>query len=245
MDLCRELIDAYELSSYWEDLINNVEAKRSTPINNAEAKWSTHTNSAEAKRPTYINIAEAIRSTHLNSDEAERLTHIKGVIETSYRLAVLFGADPKKAITAALFHDWYRGWRGEELDRLIDYYRIDPRYKGKPNLVHSKLAAGLMGETYGIKDEDTLNAVRYHTTGRAGMSLLEKVVYLADSIEPSRAYEGVNELRDLASYDIDLALKTALQSSINHVREQGIDIDNDTLEAYEALNEILFTEQEE
>ena len=165
----------------------------------------------------------------------KRLVHIAGVIETAYELAQIYGADSRNAVVAAVFHDWYRGGEERELNKLIGVYGLDEYYKGKANLSHGLLAAELMRERYGVADEDLLNAVRYHTTGRAGMSLLEKIMFMADVIEPSRVYEGVDELRRLAFEDLDAAMIRALRATIDYVRMKGESLDDSTLQAYNFL----------
>ncbi|MBO4991447.1 MAG: bis(5'-nucleosyl)-tetraphosphatase (symmetrical) YqeK, partial [Firmicutes bacterium] len=86
-------------------------------------------------------------------------------------------------------------------------------------------------------DEDMLNAVRFHTTGRKGMSLLEKIIFLADAIEPNRSYPGVNDLRAMSEQNLDKACLMSLQRTIEYVRSQGQDLDPRTLEAAEDLIE--------
>lgn len=88
-----------------------------------------------------------------------------------------------------------------------------------------------MARDFGITDKDILNAVNYHTTGRKGMSLLEKIIYIADLIEPGRNYTGVEDIREMALKDLDKALLASLEQSISFVREKGYDLDNDTVEA--------------
>ena len=88
-----------------------------------------------------------------------------------------------------------------------------------------------MVRDFGINDEDVLNAVRYHTTSRKEMSLLEKIIYIADVIEPNRNHPGVEELRELAFKDLDKAILASLNQCISFVKEKGYDLDNDTLEA--------------
>ena len=92
-----------------------------------------------------------------------------------------------------------------------------------------------MERDLGIADADLLNAVRYHTTGRAGMSKLEKILYVADAAEPTRSYEGVLELREAARRDLDEACLTALENTLRHLQKKGIRPDADTLRARDLL----------
>ena len=94
---------------------------------------------------------------------------------------------------------------------LVDQYRIGDYYIDKPQLAHSKLAAAILEDKFGVTDEDILNAIRYHTTGRAGMSLLEKIIFVADATEPNRTYEEAEDLNKLAFSDLDQACLEVLK----------------------------------
>ncbi|MGI6721913.1 MAG: bis(5'-nucleosyl)-tetraphosphatase (symmetrical) YqeK [Anaerovoracaceae bacterium] len=163
------------------------------------------------------------------SDKRQR--HTEGVRQTAVALAEKYGADVAKAEACALFHDMFKSRSLQENDELVAEYGLDEKYKGSPNLAHSKLAAAAMQRDFGIKDEDMINAVAYHTTGRAGMSTLEKVIYIADAIEPNRDYPGVDRLRELAQEDLDAACLAGMEQSIKFVKENGGRLDQDTLEA--------------
>ena len=118
----------------------------------------------------------------------KRKVHTEGVRRTAIALAEKYGADVEKAELAALFHDMYRGVSEDVLNYYIKHLDLDKKYLNNCNLAHSKIAAIIMKRDYGIEDEDIINAVSYHTTGRPGMSLLEKIIYIADAIEPNRNY---------------------------------------------------------
>jgi len=108
---------------------------------------------------------------------------------------------------------------------------LEERYVNNANLAHGKVAAVIIQRDYGICDEDIINAVKYHTTGRAGMSKLEKVVYLADAIEINRNYPGVEELRAIAFDGLDEACLAALKQSRSYIKERGLFFDPDTEKA--------------
>lgn len=169
----------------------------------------------------------------------KRRVHTEGVRTTAIRLAEKYGADPKKAEIAALYHDMFRGVDKETLNRKIDELGLPDRYRDNPNLAHGKLAALIMERDFDIKDQDILNAVSFHTTGRPGMSPLEKVVFIADAIEPGRDYPGVEELRKLADEDIDKACLLSLTRTAEYVLDQGNYLDEDTLHAKEYFEKIL------
>ena len=166
----------------------------------------------------------------------KRQKHIEGVRVTAIALAKRYGKDPEKADLCARFHDMYKE---RDLDDLIDHYGIPARYKGNRNLAHSKVAAAAMAQDFGISDQDMLNAVSYHTTGRPAMSKLEQILYLADTIEPNRDYPGVEELRKTAERDLDRACLLALSRSVDYVRAGGQTLDEDTLHARDYYAELL------
>ena len=140
----------------------------------------------------------------------------------------------QKAELTALFHDMYRGVSTDVLNYYVKHLGLDEtRYKNNANLAHGKIAAAVMEREYGITDKDMLNAVSFHTTGRSGMSLLEKIIYIADAIEPNRSYPGVEELRKSAETDIDLACLQSLTSTIAYVRSEKKYLDEDTILAKE------------
>ena len=165
----------------------------------------------------------------------KRRRHTLGVRDTAVMLAKRYHADIEKACVASLAHDMYRGLRGDDLRLTVRELGLPSRYEDDPNLAHGKIAAIRLREDFGVTDEDILNAVSYHTTGRRGMSLLEKVVYLADCIEPNRDYPGVDKIRQAAEEGLDLACLTAMRGTIRHVADQGSYLDKDTLEAADFL----------
>ena len=109
----------------------------------------------------------------------KRYRHTMGVVETASKLAERYGADTEKAYVAALFHDACKNLDIDEMNSLVEKYHIGEVYIDKPQLAHSKLAAAILKDRFGIDDEDILNAISYHTTGRAEMSLRKKsFIYL-------------------------------------------------------------------
>ena len=153
----------------------------------------------------------------------ERLQHTMGVTKLAMDMARRFGADENDAEIAALLHDM-------------------AKYENRPGVnmdfAHSKIGAEMSAEIFGIEDEDILNAIAYHTTGRAAMSTLEKIIYLADAIEPGRDYPGVDDIRKVAETDLDAACILALKRTIEHVRsEKDWYLHPDSLEAKIYLEE--------
>jgi predicted HD superfamily hydrolase involved in NAD metabolism len=156
-----------------------------------------------------------------------------GVAKTVRALARRYGVDADRAERAALLHDLFRETPLAELDALIDAYGLDPSLKGDADLSHGPVAAAFMERELGVTDAELLDAVRCHTTGRAGMSALEKILYAADAAEPSRDYEGVSELREILRNDLDGACVAALENTLRYVREKGRTPDPASLRALE------------
>ncbi len=173
-----------------------------------------------------------------NMSEKRRL-HTYGVCETAVKLARQYGCDIEKARLAALLHDIYRGIPSSTLDYYVRHLGLDEKYLGNANLAHGKIAAATCGREFGVTDSDVINAVSYHTTGRAGMSLLEVIIYVADAIEPGRDYPGVEEIRRAAEEDLDRACLMSLSHTIDYVKSEGKYLDQDTIRAREYFTDKL------
>ena len=183
-----------------------------------------------------MHMDESKKEELLEALTEKRRRHTLGVLKEARAMAERFGADPEKAETAVICHDLFRGKDDETLNSLIDELGIDEKYKNNANLSHSKIAAKIMERDLGIEDEDIINAVSYHTTGREGMTDLEKIVFLADAIEEGRDYPGVEDIRKRAETDLDGACLMSLEGTIGFLEAQGnTDIDKDTIEARDWL----------
>ena len=117
--------------------------------------------------------------------------------------------------------------------------KLRKKYMDNPNLAHGKIAAEMIQRDFNITDEDIINAVSYHTTGRPNMSLLEKVIYIAGAVEPNRSYPGVNDLRRVVKEDLDKAILLSLSRTIDYVSSEGNYLDEDTVRAKEYFEEII------
>lgn len=153
---------------------------------------------------------------------AKRWEHTLGVMETAASLANLYGADAKKADLAAILHDYVKYWPVEKMREIIVEQGFPEQllYYGK-ELWHAPVGAFIVSREFGIDDEEVLDAIRYHTSGREQMALLDKVVCLADYIEPGRDFSGVNHLRDLAKHSLEEALVAGFDSTIQFLIQQG------------------------
>jgi len=168
-----------------------------------------------------------------------RYQHTLGVVKTAVYLAQKYGADVEKAEIAAIFHD-YAKFRDvgemEEIIRKTDSIPNDLLEYDK-ELYHAPVGAYLVEHEVGIKDAEVLQAIRYHTTGRPNMSCLEKVVCLADYIEPGRHFPGVDEVRKMAEVDLDQALCHSLENTILFLQKKGQKVYPLTEEAHSFLKQ--------
>lgn len=166
----------------------------------------------------------------------KRFKHTLRVETEAVKLANHYRSDWQKASIAALLHDNAKNYDDDKKLRLVYKYAIKLNQSEEKNidLVHAKLGSVIAQKKFDIDDMDILNAIKYHTTGRPGMSMTEKIIYIADFIEPGRkVFPGLEKARDLAYQDINLAMIKILMMTINHVIDKGRIIDPGTEMAYE------------
>lgn len=164
--------------------------------------------------------------------DRQRFEHTLGVEQTARQMARVFGEDEEKAALAGLLHDCAKCMPLSQMIKAARHADVDPVMKESKALMHAVAGRCVAQDVYGVQDEDVLGAIRWHTTGRAGMTRLEKIIYLADVIEPNRKpYPGLEDLRALCMQDLDSAMHAALRQSLEHVREQGKTLHPDTLAA--------------
>lgn len=170
-------------------------------------------------------LCEVSLSLHKNS----RVPHAMGVCQTSRALAGRFGEDETLAARAGILHDVTKALSArEQLDlakklgaQLTSFERENPQ------LLHAKTGAAVAHKIFGENDA-VCEAIRWHTTGKADMTRLEKIIYLADMIEPNRSYPGIERIRRAAEENLDEAVLLALDRSISFVRERGLEVDEDS-----------------
>lgn len=168
----------------------------------------------------------------------ERFTHSLHVAEEARLLAQKYGADPEKAYTAGILHDIMKNSPREEQLAVLEQAGVTLTADERAN---PKLWHAIAGEAYArtvlqVRDADILQAIRYHTTARAGMSVLEKVLYIADFISADRDYNGVEEMRAAAGVSLEAAMLEGMRFCITDLVQSGQVIHTDSVEAY---NEIL------
>ena len=145
----------------------------------------------------------------------KRFIHTVGVMETAINLAQKYGEDVKKAETAAILHDIAKYADIEWMENIVRDEKLDERLIGwGSELLHGPVGAYIAQSEFGITDEELLNAIRFHTTGRANMSRLEKIIFVADMIEPNRRFDGVERLRKKAQKNLDKAMSACVRHTL-------------------------------
>ena len=168
---------------------------------------------------------------------ARRLAHIRGCEEEAARLANRWGADENRMRRAAILHDCTKYFSLEEHLAVCDRYGValDPVERATDKLLHAKSGAAIARYVFG--QEDVYDAILYHTTARAGMSLEEKILYVADYMEPNRDFPEVEELRRLAYTDLDKAVGMGTVLSMREMAQRGREPHHDKQGAYEFYGE--------
>ena len=179
---------------------------------------------------------DQLRPIALSYLKPKRMPHVLGTEREAAYLAEKYGADVTSARIAALLHDCTKKLDLSQQLSLCAHYNIplDEMERGYLKLLHSKTGAAVAKDRFGVSEE-IYEAIYYHTTGKADMTLLEKIIYLADYIEPSRSFPGVEELRRAVHADLDRGLCRALADSIEELQGYGSPVHPNTREALEYI----------
>lgn len=164
-----------------------------------------------------------------------RFKHVLGVEETAIALAERFGESPEKASIAALTHDYAKERSDEEFQLAIERGNYDNKaelLKYGNSIWHGLVGADFVARELNINDETILSAIRLHTTGAAEMSLLDKIIYVADYIEPGRDFPGVEDARVIAFSDLDQAVAFETKHTLAHLIEKETPVYPKTIETY-------------
>ena len=177
-----------------------------------------------------------LRPVALSYLKNKRIPHVLGTEQEAIRLALHYGADVNKARVAALLHDCTKKLEMDDQMALCRQYgiQLDELEKTALKLLHSKTGAEIARDVFGV-DEEIYLAINWHTTGRAGMSLLEKIIYMADYIEPTRDFDGVDELRRVTYKDLDAGLEMGLSMTVEDMYRRGNPVHSATLAALDEL----------
>ena len=148
-----------------------------------------------------------------------RFKHSISVSETAIELANIYGQNIEKARIAGLVHDCAKNLTDKQLIEMAAKNKIelDEVSKESPQIIHGLVGSIIARDVMDIHDEDILNAMRYHTTGRKDMSTLEKIIFISDYIEPLRTFKGKEEVRSLSGVDLDFAVMMCLENTIRYV----------------------------
>ncbi|HEM5088918.1 TPA: bis(5'-nucleosyl)-tetraphosphatase (symmetrical) YqeK [Streptococcus suis] len=162
-----------------------------------------------------------------------RFQHVLGVEQAALDLADQYGCDPKKASLAALLHDYAKEVEDQVFLDLIAKYDLDrDLLNWDNNIWHGVVGAYKIAEDFGLEDEEIFQAIQRHTIGAGQMTLLDKVLYVADYIEPNRDFPGVDEARLIARESLDKAVAYETAQTISYLAKKGIPIYPQTLETY-------------
>lgn len=172
-----------------------------------------------------------------------RYNHSIGVAKTAIELSKEYGYSKKKAGLTGLLHDCGKFEDVNKILKMSNEFGIiqDSIMQENIGLLHGPLGSILAKKIYDVEDEEILNAISIHTTGKTKMNLLEKIIYLADYIEPGRVFLGVEDIRKLAYIDLDKALLLAMGNSIKYVVDKGLMLHKNTIEA---RNDLILTLKE-
>ncbi len=175
--------------------------------------------------------------------DKSRYEHTIGVMYTAGCLAMRYGYDMKKAMLAGLLHDCAKNIPSDKKIKMCkkNHIKLSRIETENPYLIHAKLGAFLAKEKYGVEDEEILHAIRVHTTGAPAMNLLDKIIFLADYIEPNRTKaQNLPQIRHIAFEDIDKAVVKTLEDTLGYLKDsrKRDSIDPITLQTYEYYKEV-------
>lgn len=180
-----------------------------------------------------------LRAVSYSMIRAKRIAHVQGTEEEAVRLAQCWGANVEHARRAAILHDCTKYFSlKEQLELCTQYHvQLDDMERGAVKLLHSKTGAALAQHIFG-EPEEICQAICWHTTGKRDMTLLEKILYIADYMEPTRDFEGVDRLRELAYVNLDAAVLLGTEMSVEEMTQWGNPIHPNTLAARDFLKGI-------
>ena len=163
----------------------------------------------------------------------KRYIHTLGVADTAKKLAKLNGISEEKAEIAGLAHDVAKNLSKDRMKEIIEENNIilSEVEENNANLWHSIIGPIEAKDKLGIEDEEILDSIRWHTTGKEDMSILTKIIYIADMIEPSRNFEGVEDIRKVTFEDLDMGVYYGLTRSIEFLLIKNLLIDENTIKA--------------
>lgn len=172
--------------------------------------------------------------------DKERYTHTLGVMYTAASLAMAYGVNMEQSMYAGLLHDCAKCISNTDKLKMCRKHNIviSSAEENNPFLLHAKLGAYLAKTDYAVTDEKILHAIKVHTTGAPGMNTLDKIIYIADYIEPNRnKAPNLDEVRKMAFQDLDLTMKKILSDTLEYLNKNKSMIDPLTYETYQYFQE--------
>lgn len=171
----------------------------------------------------------------------ERFQHSLNVADAAVKLAKRYGADEERAYICGLLHDIEKNAPlSEQREMMLKLGgKLPDVILDNPKLWHAPAGAAYIRDVLGITDEGMISAIKYHTTARAEMTLLEKIIYIADYISDERSYSGVEEMREKAYRDINEAIMEGTRFTLIDLLEHGRVINQDTIDAYNEMSQIF------
>lgn len=179
---------------------------------------------------------EELQLTVVSLLKENRVNHVLGCAQTAVRLAERWGESALDAYRAGMLHDVTKALSPECQLELCDRYGIelDQFSRENPKTLHATTGAAVAQRVFG-ESEDVVAAICAHTTGCGNMNTLQKIIYIADYMEPNRSFEGVEQLRQLAETDLDAAVVLGIEMTIAILKEQGREVCKDSLDALAEL----------
>ncbi|MCD8338503.1 MAG: bis(5'-nucleosyl)-tetraphosphatase (symmetrical) YqeK [Lachnospiraceae bacterium] len=187
------------------------------------------------------NISKMQKKLKKELDEP-RFMHTQGVMYTAMALAMCHGEDLERTGVAGLLHDCAKCIPNPQKIRLCEHYKVPVSAveRAAPQLLHAKLGACIAKDKYGVEDPEILSAIRCHTTGKPDMSLLEKIVFLSDYIEPGRVKApNLTKIRALAFSDLDMAVYLTLRDTLSYLEQTKASLDNQSIVAYNYYENLI------
>ena len=185
---------------------------------------------------------EQIHKKLKESLKESRYVHSTGVEEVAHDLAIIYGCNERQAVLAGILHDCAKCLSDEALlqECRLNHLPITDVEVECPFLLHAKVGALYARIKYGIEEKEILNAITYHTTGRPGMSILEKIIFVSDYIEPyRRPLPRIEEIRKTVYQNLDQGVYLVLENMVQYLENSGSIIDQTTTETYQYYKKIL------
>lgn len=204
-------------------------------------KDSSYTSECTVMKMATYNIVEMQKKLRKYIDEM-RYVHTQGVMYTAAALAMCYGEDLERAQVAGLLHDCAKCIPNAEKLKLCKQndIAVTETEKEAPSLLHSKLGAFIAKKKYGVEDQEILDAIACHTVGKPAMTMLEKIIFLADYIEPNRTKApNLTQIRAAAFTDIDQAVYLTMRDTLSYLEEEKAKLDNQTIVAYNYYKDLM------